>query len=104
MKADMSRDYYADLELAPTADINEVKKQFRKLGIAHNPDCLLYLSNVHVQLSSTIPTEILDERSRSTPNFRRSSLRTRSSQVRSKRPNMTRTEAARRLATRLRLA
>lgn len=26
------RDYYADLELPPTADILEIKRQFRKLG------------------------------------------------------------------------
>ena len=35
MKADMSRDYYADLELPANADINEVKKQFRKLGTCY---------------------------------------------------------------------
>jgi hypothetical protein len=33
VKADLSRDYYADLELPPTADVNDVKKQFRKLGM-----------------------------------------------------------------------
>ncbi|KAH8911397.1 hypothetical protein BR93DRAFT_965187 [Coniochaeta sp. PMI_546] len=38
MKADMSRDYYADLELPPTADINEIKKQFRKLALKYHPD------------------------------------------------------------------
>lgn len=27
-----TRDYYADLELPPTADEQEIKKQFRKLG------------------------------------------------------------------------
>lgn len=27
------RDYYADLELPPTADVAEIKKQYRKLGI-----------------------------------------------------------------------
>lgn len=26
------RDYYADLELPPSADVQEVKKQYRKLG------------------------------------------------------------------------
>lgn len=31
-KADLTRDYYADLELPPTADIADIKKQFRKLG------------------------------------------------------------------------
>jgi curved DNA-binding protein CbpA len=30
------RDYYADLELSQTADITEIKKQFRKLGGLHS--------------------------------------------------------------------
>jgi curved DNA-binding protein CbpA len=30
----LPRDYYADLELPPTADIQEIKKQYRKLGMA----------------------------------------------------------------------
>ncbi|TQV98726.1 Heat shock protein DnaJ [Cordyceps javanica] len=34
-----TRDYYADLELPPTADIAEVKKQFRKLeALKYHPD------------------------------------------------------------------
>jgi len=32
VKADSRRNYYADLELSPTADTEEIKKQFRKLG------------------------------------------------------------------------
>ncbi len=32
VKADVKRDYYADLELPKDADIAEIKKQFRKLG------------------------------------------------------------------------
>jgi hypothetical protein len=32
VKPDISRDYYHDLELKPGADINEVKKQFKRLG------------------------------------------------------------------------
>jgi hypothetical protein len=32
VKADVKRDYYADLELPSTADTEEVKKQFRLLG------------------------------------------------------------------------
>lgn len=31
-KADAKRNYYADLELTPAADNEEIKKQFRKLG------------------------------------------------------------------------
>lgn len=32
VKVDAKRDYYADLELPPTADAEEIKKQFRALG------------------------------------------------------------------------
>ncbi|OIW28426.1 hypothetical protein CONLIGDRAFT_681386 [Coniochaeta ligniaria NRRL 30616] len=38
MKADMGRDYYADLELPSNADINDIKKQFRKLALKYHPD------------------------------------------------------------------
>ncbi|KJR88812.1 uncharacterized protein SPSK_06896 [Sporothrix schenckii 1099-18] len=37
-KADYSRDYYADLELPASADVNEIKKQFRKLALKYHPD------------------------------------------------------------------
>lgn len=40
VKADFDRDYYADLEIEPSASINEIKKQFRKLGTQPS----LYLS------------------------------------------------------------
>ncbi len=33
VKADMTRDYYGDLEILPTADLAEIKKQFKKLGM-----------------------------------------------------------------------
>ncbi|KAI9171161.1 DnaJ domain protein [Paramyrothecium foliicola] len=33
-----TRDYYADLELSPSADIQEIKKQFRKLALKYHPD------------------------------------------------------------------
>lgn len=32
VKADMSRDYYGDLELPASASEAEIKKQFKKLG------------------------------------------------------------------------
>lgn len=32
VKADVRRDYYADLGLAPSADAEDIKRQFRKLG------------------------------------------------------------------------
>ncbi|KND93174.1 DnaJ-like protein rsp1 [Tolypocladium ophioglossoides CBS 100239] len=33
-----TRDYYGDLELPPSADVVEVKKQFRKLALRYHPD------------------------------------------------------------------
>lgn len=33
VKADVKRDYYADLDLPPTADTEDIKKQFRYLGM-----------------------------------------------------------------------
>ena len=33
MKAEADRDLYADLEIKPTADANEIKRQFKKLGM-----------------------------------------------------------------------
>ncbi|KAK4125447.1 hypothetical protein N657DRAFT_568646 [Parathielavia appendiculata] len=38
VKLDYDRDYYADLELPPTADAAEVKKQFKKLALKWHPD------------------------------------------------------------------
>ncbi|KAH8698748.1 DnaJ domain protein [Talaromyces proteolyticus] len=38
VKADVRRDYYADLGLGPTADTDEIKKQFRKLALKYHPD------------------------------------------------------------------
>lgn len=32
VKADVRRDYYADLGLAPSAESDDIKRQFRKLG------------------------------------------------------------------------
>ncbi|TDZ35321.1 DnaJ-related protein rsp1 [Colletotrichum spinosum] len=34
----MTRDYYADLELSAGADVNDIKKQFRKLALKYHPD------------------------------------------------------------------
>ena len=33
VKADMTRDYYGDLEILPTADVADIKRQFKKLGM-----------------------------------------------------------------------
>ncbi|KAH8597115.1 hypothetical protein B0O99DRAFT_592866 [Bisporella sp. PMI_857] len=38
VKVDFTQDYYADLQVAPTADITEIKKQFKKLALAYHPD------------------------------------------------------------------
>ncbi|KAL8927807.1 MAG: hypothetical protein Q9208_002223 [Pyrenodesmia sp. 3 TL-2023] len=38
VKADPKRDYYADLELPPSAEAAEIKKQFKKLALKYHPD------------------------------------------------------------------
>ncbi|OAP56406.1 hypothetical protein AYL99_09585 [Fonsecaea erecta] len=38
VKADVKRDYYADLDLPPTADAEEIKRQFRLLAKQYHPD------------------------------------------------------------------
>ncbi|TVY37483.1 Meiotically up-regulated protein [Lachnellula subtilissima] len=38
VKADLTRDYYGDLELPPGADALEIKKQFKKLALTYHPD------------------------------------------------------------------
>ena len=37
VKADLTRDYYADLELQPGASESDIKKQFRALGMTSSP-------------------------------------------------------------------
>ncbi|KAJ9640978.1 hypothetical protein H2199_005646 [Coniosporium tulheliwenetii] len=38
VKADPKRNYYADLDLQPGADTEEIRKQFRKLALIYHPD------------------------------------------------------------------
>ncbi|CAL3965465.1 hypothetical protein PZA11_001796 [Diplocarpon coronariae] len=38
VKADLTRDYYSDLELPPTAEVSEIKRQFKKLALTYHPD------------------------------------------------------------------
>ncbi|KFY48718.1 hypothetical protein V495_01089 [Pseudogymnoascus sp. VKM F-4514 (FW-929)] len=38
VKADLTRDYYGDLEIAPNATEIEIKKQFRALALKYHPD------------------------------------------------------------------
>ncbi|RFU30553.1 hypothetical protein B7463_g5797, partial [Scytalidium lignicola] len=41
VKADLSRDYYGDLDLPPSADTNEIKKQFKKLVLTQTTSLAL---------------------------------------------------------------
>ncbi|OQE15385.1 hypothetical protein PENFLA_c032G03887 [Penicillium flavigenum] len=38
VKADVRKDYYADLGLQPSAEAEDIKKQFRKLALKYHPD------------------------------------------------------------------
>lgn len=51
-KADFNRDYYADLELPPTADVADVKKQFRKLGLFTTHLPLPFFAHIIVNVTS----------------------------------------------------
>ena len=88
-----SRDYYADLELPPTADIQEIKRQFRKLGKA---TCLAgnELTLTNTKLSDITPIETLAKSRKSMPSFKSFSAPTKFSAIRSKRPDMMRRSAA----------
>lgn len=71
VKADLARDYYGDLEIAPTADLAEIKKQFKKLGmVTTKPGVGLRIAQLTSasQLSHTTPIETQDERPKSPPN------------------------------------
>ena len=81
VKADLSRDYYGDLELPANADANDIKKQFKKLGTVSfkrlpHSRCA---ANSRPQLCSTTQTATLAARAKSLPNSKESSLRMRSS-------------------------
>lgn len=57
VKADFTRDYYADLELPPGADVNDVKKAFRKLGTLWSEPVLgLNELSTNIRCSSQIPS------------------------------------------------
>ncbi|KAJ5089243.1 hypothetical protein N7532_007927 [Penicillium argentinense] len=38
VKSDVRRDYYADLQVPPNAEAEEIKRQFRKLALKYHPD------------------------------------------------------------------
>ena len=71
-KADADRDYYGDLELEATADPNDIKRQFHKLGMILLVDRrdAFTLTVTAFQLSSTIPIEIRAKRWNTMPNFK----------------------------------
>jgi hypothetical protein len=83
VKADLTRDYYGDLEIAPTADVAEIKKQFKKLGMANL--ILPFLDERQLMSRSqrlhTIRIEIQDAKAKSQPNSKGYNQHTKSSQI-----------------------
>ena len=69
VKADVKRDYYADLELPSTADSEEIKKQFRLLGRRDRGLCLEDIC-LPPQLNNIIQTVTQVMKSRSFPSSR----------------------------------
>lgn len=72
VKSDVRKDYYADLGLQPSAEAEDVKRQFRKLGELEMGSRLNVEGNrlPMRKLSSTTQTETPEEKSSSTPNSR----------------------------------
>lgn len=89
VKADATRDYYADLELQQGADPNDVKKQFKKLGIHpfRSRSIDVIANDTPFQPSSIIQIVTRERKSSSTRNFRPSSVRTKSLSIRSNEPS-----------------
>ena len=89
VKVDATRDYYADLELQQGADPNEVKKQFKKLGIHsyRSRSMGIIADGAPSQLSSTIQTAILEKKSNSTRSFRPSNAHMKSLSIRNNEPS-----------------
>jgi hypothetical protein len=74
VKADLTRDYYGDLELPQNADINDIKRQFKKLGMISSLSYLPDKTNSVSQLCCTIQIAILGVKTKSLPDFNESSL------------------------------
>lgn len=56
VKTDVRRDYYADLGLVPSADTDDIKKQFRKLGERSPSSSSVYAGGMADQISSQVPS------------------------------------------------
>lgn len=50
VKADIKRDYYADLGLDPKAEEDEIRKKYRKLGRLSAPFVYASISNPEMML------------------------------------------------------
>ncbi len=78
VKADVTRDYYADLDVPSNASEEEIKRAFRNLGVFFRPKLVPHRLIHVLQQNCTIQTEILAEKLMSFPNFRRCRLLMRS--------------------------
>ena len=89
VKPDVKQDYYADLELKPTADSVEIKKQFKRLGESScGGSGTVPLTVNPTQLFHTIPTAIPVAKLNSTRSSRPSRQHMKFSQIHSSEPNM----------------
>lgn len=78
VKADLTRDYYGDLELPPSVDAQEIKKQYKKLGmrgagVASTFVTALMLFADDQQRSNITPTETQGMKANSMPSSKPSS-------------------------------
>lgn len=72
VKADLARDYYGDLELPPSVDAQEIKKQYKKLGMTGACVAFAFITELTLftgdeQRSNITRTEILGMKANSMP-------------------------------------
>ena len=78
VKADLTRDYYGDLELPPSVDAHEIKKQYKKLGMTGAYTAVAFVTELillagNQQRSNITRTEILDMKANLMPSSKPSS-------------------------------